>query len=140
MNIKRQNAWTIKEDEFLASTILDYITKGDTQLNAFKHVSDKLGRSTSACAFRWNSTVRREYSNEIKKARNKELDIVDYNTFEENDIKFENALVLLKEWKAENKDYKRENEHLRNEIKSLQDKLSDYENRWENIVKLSPIG
>src|SRR5699024_10501281 len=64
-------SWTHEEDSILANTVLDYIKHGNTQLNAFAAVAKKLGRTASACGFRWNATLRKQYDEQIILAKQK---------------------------------------------------------------------
>lgn len=69
MVISRQDSWTGDNDLLLASTVLQYIRNGGTQLAAFKKVAKLLARTPSACGFRWNSCVRKKYEEEIQQAK-----------------------------------------------------------------------
>lgn len=69
MVISRQDSWTDDNDLFLASTVLQYIRNGGTQLAAFKEVAKLLARTPSACGFRWNSYLRKKYEKEIQQAK-----------------------------------------------------------------------
>jgi len=69
MNVNRQDAWSKEEDLLLANTVLDYIKKGQTQLESFKKVAEQLNRTPAACGFRWNATIRKGYSDEIEQAK-----------------------------------------------------------------------
>jgi RsfA family transcription factor len=67
--ISRQDSWTNDNDLLLASTVLQYIRNGGTQLAAFKEVAKLLARTPAACGFRWNSYVRKQYQDEIQQAK-----------------------------------------------------------------------
>lgn len=69
MRANRQDAWTKEEDQLLAKTVIDYIKKGHTQLESFKHVADQLNRTPAACGFRWNATIRKRYTSAIEEAK-----------------------------------------------------------------------
>lgn len=56
----RKDAWTSDEDKILTDTILDYIRRGEKQLQAFEVVAEKVGRTTSAVGFRWNGFIRQQ--------------------------------------------------------------------------------
>ncbi|APH04272.1 hypothetical protein [Bacillus weihaiensis] len=68
---KRQDAWSNEEDELLAKTILAHIREGGTQSAAYKVVGDKIDRTESACSYRWNSVIRKNYKEAIKEAKRK---------------------------------------------------------------------
>ncbi|HER2025518.1 RsfA family transcriptional regulator [Bacillus infantis] len=65
----RADAWSKEEDTILTDTILSYIREGRTQLQAFEDVSRRIGRTASACGFRWNSEVRKQHLDEIALAK-----------------------------------------------------------------------
>ena len=69
MVISRQDSWTNDNDLLLASTVLQNIRNGGTQLAAFKEVTKRLNRTPAACGFRWNSYVRKQYQGEIQRAK-----------------------------------------------------------------------
>ncbi|EPF09100.1 RsfA family transcriptional regulator [Bacillus thuringiensis] len=69
MVISRQDSWTNDNDLLLASTVLQNIRNGGTQLAAFKEVAKLLARTPAACGFRWNSYVRKQYQEEIQQAK-----------------------------------------------------------------------
>ncbi len=69
MNAARQDAWTEDEDILLAETVLRYIKDGKTQLEAFKDVAEQLSRTPAACGFRWNASIRKQYSKEVELAK-----------------------------------------------------------------------
>lgn len=69
MVISRQDSWTKDNDSLLASTVLQNIRNGGTQLAAFKDVAKLLNRTPAACGFRWNSYVRKQYQEEIQQAK-----------------------------------------------------------------------
>ena len=54
---------------YFASTVLQNIRNGGTQLTAFKEVAKLLNRTPAACGFRWNSYVRKQYQEEIQQAK-----------------------------------------------------------------------
>lgn len=74
MTTIRQDAWTADEDLILAEVVLRHIREGSTQLAAFEEVAERLSRTSAACGFRWNSTIRKKYESAIalaKKQRSK---------------------------------------------------------------------
>ncbi|MGM1044820.1 MAG: hypothetical protein ACQEXX_01600 [Bacillota bacterium] len=67
--MKRKDEWSYENDLLLAQTVLDHIENKSTQLEAFEEVAERLNRTAAACGFRWNSTVRKSYTEEIKLAK-----------------------------------------------------------------------
>src|SRR5690625_4117346 len=70
MNKTRQDAWTKDEDLLLAEIVLRHIRNGKTQLEAFKQAGEALSRTSAACGFRWNATLRKKYLEAINNAKN----------------------------------------------------------------------
>ncbi len=60
MTANRQDAWSHEDDLLLADTVLRHIREGSTQLAAFEEVAEALSRTSAACGFRWNSTIRKK--------------------------------------------------------------------------------
>lgn len=69
MTAIRQDAWTADDDLILAEVTLKHIREGSTQLAAFEEVGEKIGRTSAACGFRWNSCVRKKYEAAIQLAK-----------------------------------------------------------------------
>lgn len=65
----RSDAWTPEDDGKLAEIVLRHIREGSTQLNAFVEAANLLGRTPAACGYRWNGVVRRNYTEDIKQAK-----------------------------------------------------------------------
>ncbi|TGB00195.1 hypothetical protein E4665_00515 [Sporolactobacillus shoreae] len=69
MSSIRQDAWTHTEDSKLAATILGHISAGSTQLAGFAEAANLLSRTPAACGFRWNSSIRKQYAEELGEAK-----------------------------------------------------------------------
>ena len=69
MSVIRQDAWSSDEDLILAEVVLRHIREGSTQLAAFEEVGERLSRTSAACGFRWNSTIRKKYDAAIALAK-----------------------------------------------------------------------
>ncbi|MFC4778481.1 RsfA family transcriptional regulator [Paenibacillus sp. GCM10023252] len=65
MTAVRQDAWSPDDDLILAEVTLRHIRDGSTQLAAFEEVGERIGRTSAACGFRWNSCVRKRYEDAI---------------------------------------------------------------------------
>jgi prespore-specific regulator len=69
MTAVRQDAWSPDDDIILAEVTLRHIREGSTQLAAFEEVGERIGRTSAACGFRWNSCVRKRYDDAIQIAK-----------------------------------------------------------------------
>lgn len=67
--VQRQDGWSPEDDKVLATKVLKKIREGQTQLSAFQAAAECLNRTQSACGFRWNSTLRKMYAEEIQAAK-----------------------------------------------------------------------
>lgn len=151
MNTTRQDAWTKDEDLLLAEIVLRYIREGKTQLEAFKEVAKQLSRTSAACGFRWNATIRKQYQHAIefaKEARKEGhqsnlLNPIETNDNQENDP-IDTAILLLKKIKFTTSDReaivqeqeKKEIKQLEEENKYLKEQLIRFDNAWEEMGKL----
>ncbi|MBU9713196.1 hypothetical protein [Evansella tamaricis] len=85
---ERKDTWTKENDKTLATIVVEHLMNGSTQTKAFNEAAEKLNRTTAACGFRWNSTIRKEYENEIKEAKKKK---VNKSKFHSDTVSKENA-------------------------------------------------
>lgn len=65
--------WTEEEDQLLRDTVLASVVEGRTQIEAFKEVGKKLGRTPGACGFRWNAVLRPKYAMAYAEAKKKRV-------------------------------------------------------------------
>jgi RsfA family transcription factor len=56
---KRRENWTPEDDKILIQLVQQFVHEGKTQLAAFEEAAEQLRRSSAACAFRWNSKLRK---------------------------------------------------------------------------------
>lgn len=151
MNSTRQDSWTKEEDVLLSETVLHYIREGKTQLEAFKKVGKKLGRTSAACGFRWNATIRKRYERAIELAKEERKNGT--NEWEQNHIStlkkphrdhIDTAILLLKEMKHQSAlEQKSTNEkivygyeQLKVENATLKERITRYEDAWSEMGKL----
>lgn len=150
MNKSRQDAWTKDEDIMLAEIVLRYIRNGKTQLEAFKQAGVALSRTSAACGFRWNATIRKKHLDDIdvaKKSRKQSLKTVAFNNVEQQTI--ESAISMLEKMKEnvthhqQNADLlkqqdlivqlQEENERLKLEMARYREAWSEMKHLWEWI-------
>ena len=124
MKVNRQDAWTKNEDETLVKIVIAHIMAGSTQLKAFEEASVTLKRTASACGFRWNAFLRKEYTEQIaqaKKNRNTKsqdapTDENDYSTLMSQLNKVIEKISILKE---QNDSLEEKNKNLNQVINQL---------------------
>lgn len=145
MNKTRQDAWSKDEDKLLAETVLRFIRNGETQLDAFKQIAEQLSRTSAACGFRWNATVRKQYIDGIKKAKeNRKQSLLKQvtNVYEDDDQHtIETAISMLKKVREKSsRNNNLETEVLLTELKEansdLENKIRRYEQAWTEMGKL----
>ncbi|MDU9693246.1 hypothetical protein O0Q50_18890 [Priestia aryabhattai] len=66
---QKNKSWSEAEDILLKDCVLENVRNGKTQLIAFEEVAEQTGRSAGSVGFRWNSTLRQQYSDDLKKAK-----------------------------------------------------------------------
>ncbi|RWZ60707.1 RsfA family transcriptional regulator [Halobacillus fulvus] len=146
MDAPRQDAWKDDEDILLADTVLNYIRKGKTQLEAFQEVAEQLKRTPAACGFRWNATVRKQYQKEIEEAKGNRKQKRDFfvngQTRQEAPISLDAAISLLKEMKVrQNEDQDRQKleyqlQKLNEDNQELRSQLKEWEAAWKEVDRL----
>ena len=151
MNATRQDAWTEDEDVILAETVLLHIREGKTQLEAFKEVAKQLSRTSAACGFRWNATIRKEYQEHIQRAKEerklggrKAVWNFDGSKSDNEKDTIESAIMLLEKMKTNFADHQelasKEQEKLLKKLEEENNKLKlqlqRYENAWEEMGNL----
>lgn len=149
MNRTRQDAWTKDEDILLAETVLRYIRKGETQLEAFKKVAKELSRTSAACGFRWNANIRKKYDHAIslakkhRKHKNEENEkVVKSEGITDKADPIDTAILLLEKMKFRHQEEvsKQEDmfqiEELNKENIQLRERMRRYEEAWKEIGKL----
>ncbi|HLQ72239.1 MAG TPA: RsfA family transcriptional regulator [Bacillota bacterium] len=151
MKVTRQDAWSEEEDIILAETVLRYIREGKTQLEAFKDVARELSRTSAACGFRWNASIRKKYQDAITQAKEKRKYAGQQNAWrvmQENkeleDDPIQTAISLLKnmqltesngrhdKWREQEKHL----EELKQKNAALEKQLLRYHQAWEEMGKL----
>lgn len=150
MTAIRQDAWSTEDDLILAEVTLRHIREGGTQLAAFEEVGEKIGRTSAACGFRWNSCVRKRYDDAIgiaKAQRQKRSYIRKQNpasvsqvaafaTFETGDssykidgasedtLSIDAVIRFLRQWKGSIQESNRQMKMLEKELREKEDELN----------------
>ncbi|MDU0205821.1 hypothetical protein ACYEXS_23535 [Paenibacillus sp. MAH-36] len=68
--------WSTEQDKLLLETVLQHLSNGSSQKKAFEDVAGKIGRTLGACAFRFNSVLRKQHGDVIRSVQNKNNDEV----------------------------------------------------------------
>ncbi|MDA2269472.1 RsfA family transcriptional regulator [Bacillus cereus] len=142
MVISRQDSWTDDNDLLLASTVLQNIRNGGTQLAAFKEVAKLLARTPAACGFRWNSYVRKQYQEEIQLAKQdrKMGNNILLSPLEKEknslSITLDDIILFLQNYKDVNELTKLQNqiEDLETENQSLLQRITMYEEEYRMLL------
>ncbi|HDR7164085.1 TPA: RsfA family transcriptional regulator [Bacillus cereus] len=142
MVISRQDSWTDDNDLLLASTVLQNIRNGGTQLAAFKEVAKLLARTPAACGFRWNSYVRKQYQEEIQQAKqDRKMGnniLLSPSEKEKNSlsITLDDIILFLQNYKDVNELTELQNqiEDLETENQSLLQRITMYEEEYRLLL------
>src|SRR5699024_8143358 len=144
-NKARQDAWSKEEDLFLAETVLEYIGKGKTQLEAFEKAGQLLSRTSAACGYRWNATVRKRYDHAVAYAKNNQKINVKHASQapmpDDKGTTTDSVITLSEQTKS--KEMMQESqkeveamEELTEVNNRLQEKIKRYEEAWREMGKL----
>lgn len=140
MVANRQDAWTTEDDLLLAEVTLRHIREGGTQLQAFEEVAEKMGRTSAACGFRWNSFVRKKYVQAIaiakaQRQKNKQSRTIYVKNEEvsnsapitmelEEEISFDTIIRYLKTQKTREQEWTKKIRSLEQSVKEKDEELS----------------
>jgi RsfA family transcription factor len=140
---EEQDSWTDDNDLLLASTVLQNIRNGGTQLAAFKEVAKLLARTPAACGFRWNSYVRKQYQEEIQQAKqdrkmgnNIPLSPSKKKKNNSLSITLDDIILFLQNYKDVNELTKLQNqiEDLETDNQSLLQRITMYEEEYRMLL------
>lgn len=142
MIISRHDSWTNDNDLLLARIVLQNIRSGRTQLAAFKEAAKRLSRTPAACGFRWNVHVRKQYEEEIQRAKqNRQAGNSispsqpkkDMNSFS---INLDDIIIFLRNYKEANelKHLQNQIEYLKAENHSLSQRITMYEKEYHILL------
>ncbi|WP_019005209.1 RsfA family transcriptional regulator [Cohnella laeviribosi] len=159
MTAARQDAWTEDDDLILAEVTLRHIREGGTQLAAFEEVGRRIARTAAACGFRWNSCVRKRYSEAIQLAKQqrqkrnylKKQGIADLDAAEETtggeaplakgeavtaeSLSLEAVIRYLRQWKGLIQELNRQIKHLEKELKEKDERIAALQEENERLSK-----
>ncbi|KXH80182.1 MULTISPECIES: RsfA family transcriptional regulator [Bacillus] len=138
----RQDSWTNDNDLLLASTVLQNIRNGGTQLAAFKEVAKLLNRTPAACGFRWNSYVRKQYQEEIQQAKQNRKVGNNISLSEQKketnslSMTLDDIILFLQIYKKTNEFTKLQNqiENLEAENQSILQRVTMYEEEYRMLL------
>ncbi|MWV44905.1 hypothetical protein GRF59_14885 [Paenibacillus sp. HJL G12] len=157
----RQDGWTIEDDICLTTTVLNCISNGNTQLQAFEMVAEKTNRTAAACGFRWNSNLRNQFENEIKEAKLKKRSHTQkpshmhgkvsgtLSTYDQPDTPFDNIIRSLQAFKEQFDEMRMTILNLQNRNSELEQQLAskpsvevneDMKNLLEIIKRAEKLG
>lgn len=144
----RKDAWTEEEDQQLKETVLEYVQNGDTKKSAFKKASEMLGRTVSACAYRWNKELKSKLDEPTETSQN---DSTGKNTSTNDEISLISIIEYLRQYKenpihelvAENeallKQKKKltiDQEQLEKTFKKKNDEYEQLLSKYETVAKM----
>lgn len=162
MTTVRQDAWSADDDLILAEVTLRHIREGSTQLASFEEVGERIGRTSAACGFRWNSCVRKKYEAAIQIAKaqrqkrnqsRKHATLANQNvaliatldpeeavlprneTVSEESISIDAVIRYLRQWKSSSQEYFRQIKQLKNELKDKEEVITRLQRENERLGK-----
>lgn len=142
----RSDAWTENEDNLLAQTVLQHIREGDTQLNAFEIVGEKLNRTAAACGFRWNSNLRKKYVSEILHAKQIRQEVkkpkrlpdisTSAKTSGKENLNINTAIAFLKKMRNSYSQLVAQVESLKEKLAQANNALKDLHQEREQLIRM----
>lgn len=163
MSAIRQDAWSADDDLILAEVTLRHIREGSTQLAAFEEVGERIGRTSAACGFRWNSCVRKKYEAAIQIAKaqrqkrnhvrkhansynqgniavistleNEEASEVKHDAVSEESISIDAVIRFLRHWKGTYQDVSRQIRALEKGQREKEEELAKVKKENERLHK-----
>ncbi|TJY43388.1 RsfA family transcriptional regulator [Cohnella pontilimi] len=159
MTAVRQDAWSPDDDLILAEVTLRHIREGSTQLAAFEEVGQRIGRTSAACGFRWNSCVRKRYEEAIgmaKQQRQKRSylkkqgitaisgterllsddgESAKHDAMSAESLSLEAIIRYLRQWKGSVQDMTRQIRQMEKELKEKDEQLREYKEQNERLSK-----
>jgi prespore-specific regulator len=159
MTAVRQDAWSPDDDLILAEVTLRHIREGSTQLAAFEEVGQRIGRTSAACGFRWNSCVRKRYDEAIgmaKQQRQKRSylkkqgitaisgsermvsddgESAKIEVMSAESLSLEAIIRYLRQWKGSVQDMSRQIRQMEKELKDKDEQLREFKERNERLSK-----
>jgi prespore-specific regulator len=120
--------WTEQEDQLLREKVLESISNGGTQLEAFEEVGRKLGRTSGACGFRWNAVLRRQDPLAYTEAKKKRV----YQQIHKKKVSLIGSFPqIIESLKQVEKSWNQ----LQEEIRQLSARLAEKNRRYQLLVE-----
>jgi prespore-specific regulator len=159
MTAVRQDAWSPDDDLILAEVTLRHIREGSTQLAAFEEVGQRIGRTSAACGFRWNSCVRKRYDEAIGMAKqqrqkrsylkkqgitsisgpvrmiSEDGESAKTELMSAESLSLEAIIRYLRQWKGSVQDMSRQIRQMEKELKDKDEQLKDFKEKNERLSK-----
>lgn len=161
MTAVRQDAWSPDDDLILAEVTLRHIREGSTQLAAFEEVGERIGRTSAACGFRWNSCVRKRYEEAIQLAKQQRqkrnylkkqtvavphvssLSVFETDerpfksdvTITEDTLSIDTVIRFLRQWKTTYQELNRQIKSYEKELKDKEEELYRLQSENERLSK-----
>ncbi|MBN8200665.1 hypothetical protein [Bacillus sp. NTK034] len=147
---ERKDSWKPEDDQLLEETVLEYTSNGDTKASAFKKASTELGRTVSACQYRWNTVITKRADDGSPKTLSNKADSQTHGTvppfnlaqvihFLRNFAKTQPDSEQMRENKRLHEDQvhlKLQNEQL---IRRLKDKEAEFKNQLMQYEEMASI-
>lgn len=130
--------WTVEEDQYLRERVLQSISNGGSQLDAFDEVGKKIGRTSGACGFRWNAVLRQQDPESYSEAKKKRV----YTQLQrKRRPKWESLSRVGEVLEQIDKQYQRkkeEIERLKKELAKREGEIIRFERPSQNVEMVEP--
>lgn len=136
----KKGKWTAEENNILMNILQEFVGKGETKAAAFKKAANLLGRTPSACSYRWN-TVLSKRENAASPHVTQQLQLPPPPIFEPsstNELDLNQVIAYLQQFKEENlrnKQLIKEQEVLKERSRALVKELETKKDEYQMLIQ-----
>ncbi|MDR6227419.1 hypothetical protein [Desmospora profundinema] len=135
----RGRSWTEEEDQILTDEVLTSVRQGQSQLEAFERVGQRIGRTAGACGFRWNAVLRKREMRAFRNAKRERV-AKQLNRRRSSGDSLKGVIRSLREMDQLYREDRRKLDQLERlyrdkafQLRSLREKHADLKNEWESF-------
>jgi prespore-specific regulator len=135
----RGRSWTTEEDRILTEEVLAAVRQGQSQLEAFERVGQRIGRTAGACGFRWNAVLRKREMQAFQDAKRERVtkQLKRYRSSGDSLKKAIRSLREMDQWYREDQQKLDQLERLRRQresrLKELKERHARLKEEWDSI-------
>lgn len=136
----KREKWTDREEQLLYSIVSKGIADGKTKTAAFEAAAKKIGRSPSACRYRWNTLLKdQKFPKQLPPPEEKELTLDDCINFLMELKKYsldQGTVTENKQLQKELMDLQARNNQLTKEFEEKKMEFDQLREKYSELVKI----